>query len=256
MNKTALVTGASGGLGKEFARIYASRGYDVVIVARSKEKLEALKEEFEKAYNVKIYVISEDLSDPEAGKRIFEKTREQGLVIDRLINNAGRGKMKTVAECDSDTLKSIINLNVTSVTMLSHYFAADMIKRRSGKILQVSSLGAFQPDPYFNVYGPSKAFELFLGATMYGELKNTGVGMSVLCPGPVKTNWATTAGKNDSKIAKDPYLIAKAGVDGLESGKLVIVPTLMYKLERAAVTIAPKKLVATVIGKWQSGLRK
>lgn len=255
MSKTALVTGASGGLGKEFARLYAKMGYDVVLVARSENKLLALKDEIESYYHVKAYVIVEDLSDPDAGRRVYEKTKELGLTIDRLINNAGSGKMKTVAECDPQTLADIINLNVTSVTMLSHYFAADMVARKSGKILQVSSLGAFQPDPYFNVYGPSKAFELFLGATMYGELKGTGVGISVLCPGPVKTNWATNAGKHDARFAREPYEIAKAGVVGLERGQLVIVPTLLYKLERAVVTLTPKKVVASAIGKWQSGLR-
>lgn len=256
MSKTALVTGASGGLGREFARIYANRGYDLVLVARSENKLLAIKEQFEQEYGVKIYPITEDLSDPAAGERVYRKTKELGLTIDRLINNAGCGKMKTVAECDPQTLVDIINLNVTAVTLLSHYFAADMIERGEGKILQVSSLGAFQPDPYFNVYGPSKAFELYLGATMYGELKGTGVGVSVLCPGPVKTNWATNAGKRDARFAKEPFAIAKAGVDGLEKGKLVIVPTLPYKLERVAVTLLPKKTVATVIGKWQSSLRK
>lgn len=253
---TALITGASGGLGKEFARVYAENGYDLVIVARSEEKLNKIKSDFEKLYKIKVYVIADDLSDDGAAKRIFDRTKELGIEIDELVNNAGCGKMQTVADCDEQTLKDIITLNVTSVTLLSHYFAGDMSKRGHGKIMQVSSLGAFQPDPYFNVYGPTKAFELFLGATMYGELKGTGVTVSVLCPGPVKTNWANNAGKQDSSLAKDPYLIAKIGFEKMRKGRLVVVPTAIYKAERVLVSILPKKAVSRVIGKWQSGLRK
>lgn len=253
---TALITGASGGIGKEFARIYAEHGYDLVLVARNEEKLNKIKADFEKLYHIKAYVICADLSDDGAAKMIFDKTKELGIEIDELVNNAGCGKMKTVAECDEQTLKDIITLNVTSVTLLSHFFASDMSKRGNGKIMQVSSLGAFQPDPYFNVYGPTKAFELFLGATMYGELKGTGVTVSVLCPGPVKTNWASNAGKQDSKLAKDPYLIAKIGFEKMHKNRLVIVPTTLYKAERVLVSVLPKKAVSSLVGKWQSGLKK
>lgn len=252
---TALITGATGGLGKEFARLYAEHGHDIVIVARNEEKMNEVKAEFEKKYGISVTVIPEDLSDTNAAERIYNKIHELGIQVDQLINNAGKGKMKSVAECDEQTLKDIIALNVTSVTMLSHFFVKDMIERGYGKILQVSSLGAFQPDPFANVYGPSKAFELFLGATMYGELKGTGVSVSVLCPGPVKTKWAATAGKKDSKLARDPYLIAKIGYRGMQKNHLVIVPTIPYKAERIAVTILPKKLVASVIGRWQSELK-
>lgn len=253
---TALITGASSGLGKEFAIIYASMGYDLVLVARSEDKLKKIKKVLENRCNIKVHILVEDLSDISSAKRIYDRTKELGITVDRLINNAGRGVMKTISQCDEDTLVSIINLNITSLTLLSHYFSNEMVSRGSGKILQVSSLGAFQPDPFFNVYGPSKAYELFLGATMYGELKNTGVTVSVLCPGPVKTNWASQAGKKDSKLAKSPRKIAIEGVKGLEKGELVIVPTMTYKVERVLVSILPKKAVASIIAKWQLQLGK
>ena len=112
-------------------------------------------------------------------------------------------------------MRDLIHLDITSLTMLCRLFGHDMKERGAGKILNVSSLGAFMPDPYFNVYGPAKAYELFLTEAMYGELRGTGVTVSALCPGPTKTNWAANAGKADAKIAKDPRMVAEEGFKGM-----------------------------------------
>jgi short-subunit dehydrogenase len=129
-----------------------------------------------------------------------------------------------------------------------------MVKAGRGRILNVASLGAFIPDPYFNVYGPTKAFELFLTQAMYGELKGSGVSVSVLCPGPVKTDWAKNAGKADSRLAKDPALIARIGFRQMQRGKLIIVPTLLYKAEKFGMNLLPVRARITIIRSWQRRL--
>ncbi|HUM83501.1 MAG TPA: SDR family oxidoreductase [Lachnospiraceae bacterium] len=252
--KTVLITGASGGIGKEFAFIFAKHHFNLVLVARSMDKLEELKMELENSYDVEVTVISKDLSDEDAAEQIYEEVEEKGITVDQLVNNAGAGKQSRVIDADKDTLNNLIHLNVSSVTMLCRLFGSDMARRGSGRILNVSSMGAFIPDPYFNVYGPTKAYELFLSEAMYGEMKGSGVTVSVLCPGPVKTNWAANAGKADSRFAKSPELVAKEGFHGMQMGELVIVPSADYRFFRGFMKHLPCKIQAGVIAAWQKSL--
>jgi short-subunit dehydrogenase len=252
--QTVLITGASGGIGKEFAGIFAEHGFDLVLVARSEDKLNRLADELRKNHHVTVHTFSADLSDPNGAENVYSFVEKNGLQIDQLVNNAGAGKKGQVIETDPETLRGLINLNAVSVTLLCRLIGADMVKASHGKILNVSSLGAFIPDPYFNVYGPTKAFELFLTQAMCGELKGTGVSVSVLCPGPVKTNWAKNAGKADSKMAKDPAVIARMGFDGMQRGKLIIVPTFLYKAERFAMSLLPVTARISIIKTWQKKL--
>lgn len=254
LGQTALITGASGGLGKEFAIIFAKHGFDLVLVARSAEKLEALGEKLTKLYNVKVKVIPADLSEADGAEKVYQKLQEEHIFIDQLVNNAGAGKQASTVDADIDTLRGLINLNAVSLTLLCRLIGADMVKAGHGKILNVSSLGAFIPDPYFNVYGPTKAFELFLTQAMYGELIGTGVSVSVLCPGPIKTNWAKNAGKADSKTAKEPKEIAIIGFKEMQKGKLLIIPAPIYQIERRAIGLLPMTAQIRVIRKWQGGL--
>lgn len=249
-----LITGASSGLGKEFAYIFAEHGFDVALVARRKEILEQITKDIETKYNVSTTIICEDLSKEDAAKNIYDTTKELGIEIEQLVNNAGSGHMASVAECDPKIMKDIITLNITSLTLLSHYYAKDMTQKGFGKILFVSSIFAFQPDPYFNVYGPSKAYEYYLGTAMYEELKDTGITISILCPGSIKTNWARNAGRKDAKHASDPKRIATIGFQGMQKGKLVIVPTIPCKVDKILATILPTKTMSTIVGKWQKRL--
>lgn len=252
--QTALITGASSGIGKEFARIYAEHGFDLVITSRSEDKLKALAEELEKEYSVKATVIPADLSEETEAKRLYDEIKSRDIRIDQLVNNAGAGKVGDVTDADPQSMLNLIHLNISSVTMLCHYFSNDMKEHGSGKILNVSSLGAFIPDPHFNVYGPSKAFELFLTEAMSGELKRTGVTVSCLCPGPTKTNWSKNAGKSDSKTALDPAEVARIGFEGMQRGELVIVPTAIFKAEKTVIGLLPPKARVNIIEKWQRGL--
>lgn len=253
---TALITGASSGIGKEFAQIFAKHGYDLVLTARSKDKLKKLADDLTLNYDVSVTVIPADLSDETEAKRLYDEIKKRGIEIDQLVNNAGAGHAGDVADTDPETMLKLIHLNISSVTLLCHYFAKDMKDRGQGKILNVSSLGAFIPDPHFNVYGPTKAYELFLSEAMSGELKGTGVTVSCLCPGPTKTNWAKNAGKSDSKTALDPAEVARIGFTGMQKGDLVIVPTALFKTERTLMGLLPATVRVNIIDQWQKRLIK
>jgi len=252
--ETVLITGASGGIGKEFAKIFASHGFNLVLVSRNEEKLRSLADELTEKYHITVRVFAADLSEPDGADKVYAFVKENNIKIDQLVNNAGAGKKGRVVDTDPETLRGLINLNAASVAVLCRLIGSDMIKAGRGKILNVSSLGAFIPDPYFNVYGPTKAFELFLTQAMHGELKGTGVSVSVLCPGPVKTGWAKNAGKADSKMAKDPAVIARIGYNGMQRGKLIIVPTFLYKAERFGMGFLPVRARISLIRTWQKKL--
>lgn len=229
--KTALITGASSGLGFEFANIFAKEKYNLVLVARNEEKLKDVAKKLEKQYGIIVTVIPADLSDLDSAKKIYDKVTEKQIVIDCLVNNAGSGHHGLLANTDPDIAKDTINLNVTSLTLLTNYFIKNMVKRNEGKILNISSLGAFQPDPFFAVYGATKAYELLFTESLYGELQGTGVTVSALCPGPTKTEFATRSGKSDASFAMEAKKVAEIGYKGMQKGKLVIIPSFKYKLE-------------------------
>lgn len=252
--QTVLITGASGGIGRNMAFVFAQHHFDIVAVARNEEKLAELKLELENSYDIHVTTIARDLSDETAAKEIFEKTQEAGIHVEQLVNNAGAGKQAKTTDADPEVMKSLIRLNVTSPTMLCRYFGREMVKRGHGRILNVSSMGAFIPDPYFNVYGPTKAYELFLTEAMYGELKGTGVSVSALCPGPTRTNWAANAGKADAGFAKDPAEVAEAGFIGMQEGQLIIIPDADYRAIRLLMRPLPAKLQAGAIAFWQKRL--
>lgn len=256
MGQTALITGASSGIGKEFARIFGAYGYDLVLTARSEDKLNTLAEELRQLYSINVTVIPADLSKETEAKRLFDEVRSRDIHVDQLVNNAGAGKMGDVTDIDPQAMKDLIHLNIVSVTMLCHYFGSEMKSKGSGRILNVSSLGAFIPDPHFNVYGPSKAYELFLSEAMSGELMRSGVSVSCLCPGPTKTNWAKNAGKADSKTALNPADVARIGFEGMQRGELIIVPTAVFKAERYGMGLLPAKVQVSIIEMWQRHLIK
>ena len=253
--KTALITGASFGLGFEFADIFAKEKYNLVIDARNKEKLEDVALELRKKYGIEVTIIVADLSNVNSPKRIYDEISEKGIKIDVLVNNAGSGKYGFFADSQDASSIDMINLNITSVTLLTKYFLTDMVKRHSGKILIVSSIGAFQPNPFGSVYGATKAYELLLAESLSGELINSGVTISALCPGPTKTEFATRAGKKDAKFAMDARTVALEGYNGMMQGKLIIIPSIKYKIEVFLAKLLPAKIIASYVGKWQQSLK-
>lgn len=252
--QTVLITGATNGIGKELAFLFARHHFNIVAVARNEDKLFELKMELENSHNIDVMTIAKDLSNPDAAKAIYDEVHAAGIEISQLVNNAGAGKSGTLIETEPETLNDLITLNVTSVTMLCRWFGQDMAKKRNGRILITSSIVAFLPDPYCNVYGPSKAYDLRLAETLYGELHDQGVEVCVLCPGPVKTGWSKNAGRSDSAFAGNVEEVAKACFDGMQSGRLVILPDSNAVFLHHVMPHLPAKVQALLCAKWEKGL--
>lgn len=255
-NQTVLITGATSGIGRELAEIFAMYHFNLVAVSRNENNLKALKEQLEGKYGIEVYLLAKDLSAPNAAKEIYDQIQKAGIVISQLVNNAGAGKAGSLIDTDSQTLLDLMELNVVSFTMLAHYFGKEMAKRKYGRILNVSSVVAFSPNPYFNVYGPGKAYDLCLSEAMYGELKELGVSVSVLCPGPTRTNWAETAGKAESFNSGSAKKVAQEAFIGMQEGKLIIVPYLSNKLYRYLLPLLPVQMQAQLTALWQKKLIK
>lgn len=221
---TALITGASGGIGLELARIHAAKGGDTVIVARSEPKLQALKLELEEQYKVKVTVITEDLSEPHAAQRIFAETEKQGLQIDILINNAGFGGHGLFHERDFSADNAMMQVNMIALTELTHRYLKGMVARNQGRILNVSSTASFMPGPLQAVYYATKAFVTSFTQAIAEELKSTGVTATALCPGAVATGFVEAGnleGIDLWKNAKSARSVAECGYRAMERGQLV-----------------------------------
>lgn len=191
--KTALITGASAGIGAAFAKELAERKTDVILVARSQEKLEKLAEELQAQHNIKAHVIIQDLTQPGATKAVFDRVSQQGLTVDLLINNAGFGDYGPFAERQLEKQVQMIQLNVLALVELTHLFLTEMKKCRSGAIINVSSISAYQALPYCSVYSATKAFILHFTEALWAENKDSGVRILALCPGPTESNFFVEA---------------------------------------------------------------
>ena len=250
MKKTALITGASGGLGEEFARIHASKGDNVVLVARSKDKMNALKAELEKQYGISVYVISIDLSELSAPKTIFDELQNQKIRGDYLINNAGFGDFGEFAACNWEKQLQMINLNITALAYLTRLFLPEMIKHKYGKILNIASTAAFQPGPTMSVYFATKAFVLSFTEALANEVKNSGVTVTALCPGATATGFQTAAALDSSNLFKGSVAgskqVAEYGYKAMMKGKTVVVQGLMNQIMAFSVRFAPRNVVTSI----------
>jgi len=251
MNKTALITGASSGLGKEFAKIHASKGDNLVLVARSKDKLESLKFDLEKQFSVSVYVIVKDLSDQYAPKAVYEQLKIQKIKVDYLINNAGFGDFGLFAETNWEKQLEMINLNITCLTYLTRLFLPDMIQNKFGKILNVASTAAFQPGPTMSVYFATKAFVLSFSEAIANELKETGVTVTALCPGATETGFKVAASLEESSLFKGNQIasskeVAEFGYSKMMEGKTVVIHGIVNNLMAQSVRFAPRSIVTSI----------
>ncbi|HGN0599501.1 TPA: SDR family NAD(P)-dependent oxidoreductase [Pseudomonas aeruginosa] len=222
--RTALITGASSGIGLELARIHASKGGDVVLVARSRDKLEAIKRELQAQHGVKTYVIAEDLADAGAADRIFRATESLGLSIDVLINNAGFGGHGKFVERDLGADQAMMQVNVAALTSLTHHYLKGMVARRRGRILNVSSTASFMPGPLQAVYYATKAYVTSFTQAIAEEVREYGVTATVLCPGAVATGFVAAGdlqGVDVWKNARTAESVAQCGYKAMERGELV-----------------------------------
>lgn len=224
ISNTALITGASSGIGLELARIHAAKHGDVVLVARSRDKLDSIKQELQTRYGVKAYVIVEDLADPASADRIFFATEALGLSIDILINNAGFGGHGKFVERDLAADQAMMQVNMTTLTALTHHYLKGMVSRRRGRILNVSSTASFMPGPLQAVYYATKAYVTSFTQAIAEEVREYGVTATALCPGAVATGFVAAGdlqGVDVWKNARTAESVAQCGYKAMERGELV-----------------------------------
>ncbi|OOF45837.1 SDR family NAD(P)-dependent oxidoreductase [Rodentibacter trehalosifermentans] len=247
MNKTALITGASNGIGLELAKIHAQKGGDLVLVARSQEKLSQIAQDLKQQFGVKVWTIAQDLARPQAAQTIFDETEAKGIQVDILINNAGVGGHGRFFERDLAKEGQMIQLNITALTELSHLYLQAMIARKSGKILNVSSTASFMPGPLQAVYYATKAYVTSFSQAIAEEVREFGVTVTALCPGAVATGFVEAGGLEDIeawKHAKSPQSVAEYGYQAMLKGELVAFneSKLKFALEWI-IPFLPRKMV-------------
>jgi uncharacterized protein len=253
--QTALITGASFGIGLEFARIFAREGYNLVLVARSADKLRQLASELEKAHGTRSLILATDLTEPGASAYVLDQTTRADIQVDVLVNNAGFGQYGLFAENDLQECLRQIQLNVTTLTHLTRLYLPAMIKRESGRILNVASTAAFQPGPLMAVYFATKAYVLHLSEALANELQETGVTVTCLCPGPTATEFQERANIAGIRLTKYGTMTARAvaedGYRALMTGKTVAISGFKNWLVAQSVRFAPRRMVAAVARKLQ-----
>ena len=251
MNKTALITGSSNGIGLELARIHAEKGDNLVLVARSKDKLERLKEELEQKHNVGVYTIGKDLFNKDAAREVYDELIKQNISIDYLINNAGLGDFGLFAESDWNKQEKMINLNITALTHFTRLFLPEMLRRGNGKILNLASTASFQPGPTMSVYFATKAYVLSFSEAVNNEVRDKGVTVTALCPGSTESGFhAGVAGENNPvKERKLPSsrTVAEFGYRAMMKGKSVAIPGIKNTIMAYSVRFAPRSIIVKMV---------
>jgi uncharacterized protein len=249
---TVLITGASGGIGLDLARLFAEGGHDLVLVARSEGKLRELAAELVAKHGVKATVMPADLARPEAPDELARQLRSDGITVDILVNNAGYGMFGPFVEADARTELEMIQVNIVALTSLTKLLLPEMVERKTGRILNVASTAAFQPGPLMAVYYATKAYVLSFTEALANELRGTGVTATALCPGPTSTGFQALARMEDSKMVRGKKImtsqaVARVGYAGMMKGKAVIVPGFKNKLLATSVRFAPRAMVTSLV---------
>ena len=249
-NNTALITGASSGIGLELAKLHARQGGDLILVARSQDKLESLKQELEAEHAVKVTVITQDLSQSDAADRVFSQTQAMGLEVDILINNAGFGGHGLFNSRDLTAEKAMIQVNVAALTSLTHLYLQGMVARNRGRILNVSSTASFMPGPLQAVYYATKAYVTSFSQAIAEEVAGNNVTVTALCPGPVATGFVAAADLHGVAVfeqSKSAKSVAECGYKAMIRGELVAFNETKLKfLLNWVVPFLPRKLVLKV----------
>jgi short-subunit dehydrogenase len=247
--KTALITGASSGIGAAFAHALAAQGAHLVLVARSEDKLRDLATTLASQHPIRVEVLAVDLSRPQAGQQLFAATQQLGLSIDILINNAGFATYGSFDRLDAEREQQEIMLNVAAVVDLTHRFLPAMLARRSGSILNVSSTAAFQPIPYMAVYSASKAFVLSFSEALWGEYRNKGIRVLAFCPGATSTNFFNAVGTEDAALGarETPEKVVQVALRALERGRPSVISGRQNALRANLVRFVPRGSVVRMV---------
>lgn len=250
---TVLITGSSGGIGYELAKLFARDHHNLVLVARSADKLTQAAAELE-PYGVKVRTVALDLTRPGAPQELYDRVQREGIAVDILVNNAGFGAFGNFAEMPEEEILGQIDLNIIALTQLTKLFLPSMISRRSGRIMNVASIAGFQPGPLMAVYYATKAYVISLSEAVANELQDSGVTVTCFCPGATHTGFARRAGTEASRLFKrfgamSAEAVASDGYRALMKGRTLAISGTHNWLVAESTRFAPRKLV-TAISRW------
>lgn len=248
----ALITGASAGIGAEFAREFAQDKIDLVLVARREDKLKALALELSNKYNINVYIVTKDLGTPQSADELYEHLKEKNIPIDYLVNNAGFGDNGDFVDSDLATQEGMINLNILTLTKLTHLFGADMKARKSGTILNIASVAAFQPGPLMSVYFATKHYVLAFSEAIAEELRPHNVYVCTLCPGPTQSEFGERSGfelviPSDTSPFPVSADVAKYGYAQMKNKKVVAIHGLWNRIQATMVRLVPRGIVRKIV---------
>lgn len=254
--QTALVTGATSGIGLELAKLFAQDQYNLVIVARNEENLAYTAQQLSQQFGVEVTTIAKDLVNREAPREVYEAVRAKGIQVDVLVNDAGQGQYGLFVETDLDRELDIIQLNTSALVALTKFYLREMVERQSGKILNLASIASKIPGPWQSVYHATKAFVLSFTEAIRNEVKDQGVTITALLPGPTDTDFFNKANMQESKVVQegsldDPAKVAKDGYDALMSGDDKVVSGFKNKAQVAVSAITPDPVLTEILNQQQ-----
>jgi short-subunit dehydrogenase len=255
-SSTALITGASGGIGYELAKLLANDHHNLVLVARNGPRLAQVADELQRQFGITVTTFALDLTEPAAPQSLFAQLQSADVAVDILVNNAGYGRYGEFADVPLEESLGQIQLNVTALTELTKLFLGSMLQRRSGKIMNVASTAGFQPGPLMAVYYATKAYVISFSEAIANELADKGITVTCLCPGATETGFAGRAGNDATRLFKnlrpmDAKTVARAGYRGLLKGKTLVIPGFRNWLVAESIRVSPRRL-ATAVSRWVS----
>ncbi len=254
MKRTVLITGGSSGIGYELAKVFGRNNYELVLIAKDKEKLEKAANEL-KSTGYILQTIAKDLSEPNSPSEIYGLLQKEKITVDVLVNNAGFATYGAFSETNLDKELSELQVNIVSLTHLTKLFLRKMLEKGHGRILNVASTAAFVPGPLMSVYYASKAYVLSFSEALNSELENTDVHVTALCPGPTDTGFAATGGLQDSGLFQGKNMsaefVAEKAFEGLMKNKSIVIPGFKDKLMVEALRFAPRNVIPKVVKKLQ-----
>jgi len=254
MNKTALITGASSGIGLGLAKEFAKNNIDVVLVARNESRLNEIAGEISAQYGIRAFVMAIDLSKPDAAVEIFQRVKKENLFIEYIVNNAGFGDFGMFCDTDWKKEEAMISLNITALTQFCKLFIKEMKEHKRGKIMNVASTAAFQPGPLMAVYFATKAYVLSFSGAINNELKDDGITVTALCPGPTLSGFWNAAAANGSKLVQGKKIptsaeVAAYGYKAMMKGRSVAIHGWMNRIMVMMVKVTPRNMVIGIVRK-------